>query len=94
MGRIGKIGVGARKKRGMEAGEERTGVESSKRLRSGKIVGNYATICLIFRNRKRAKGRKPKQKEAKAGNAGTNFSVERGFPTRFIFILSWITMCR
>ena len=28
----------------MEAGEEKVGVDSSKRLASGRIVGNYATI--------------------------------------------------
>ena len=28
----------------MEAGEERAGADSSKRLASGRIVGNYATI--------------------------------------------------
>ena len=28
----------------MDAGEEKAGVESSKRLGSGRIVGNYATL--------------------------------------------------
>ena len=28
----------------MEEGEEKAGVESSKRLGSGRIVGNYATL--------------------------------------------------
>ena len=28
----------------MEAGEEKAGVDSSKRLASGRIVGNYAAI--------------------------------------------------
>ena len=36
--------VGVREKRGVEAGEENAGVDSSKRLASGRIVGNYATI--------------------------------------------------
>ena len=77
----------------MEEGEEKAGVESSKRLGSGRIVGNYATLLNTSKS-KRAIGRKARQKEAKAGNVGTNFSVECVFPTRFIFILSWIIMCR
>ena len=43
-GKIRKIAVGVREKRGVEAGEEKAGVDSSKRLASGRIVGNYATI--------------------------------------------------
>ena len=51
-----------------DAGMKRVGRRSAKRA---KKKGEFTRKCLIFRNRKRAKGRKPKKKRWELGMKGT-----------------------
>ena len=59
----GREGYGRREKKGREVG-------APKGREAGEIGENYATF-IIFRNRKRAKGRKPRKKGREPGLQGT-----------------------